>query len=191
MALTVEQIRVLAAAFPTRGASRHDPETLVRLREQIVAAITPVAAALDFDLDTVEALDAATLQALPPHIFLAWLTEEEHTAFFFAIPEADLTEGLAQTLVMLEGRRFTGPDSLSPEQWSGALRLMAAVGSNYARDAAMFHTGYVTKSPPHESLPDLAELELLFDAFAPSFIENGAGLHRRFTRAITIVHAVG
>jgi hypothetical protein len=191
MALTAEQLRVLASAFPTRGASRHDKATWVRLRNEIVAAIKPVARALEFDLETLEELGEADLADLPPHIFLAWIIEEDHAAHFFAIPEADLTEGLAQTLVMLEGLRFSGPTSVSPEQYAGALRLMAAVGSPYARDAAAFHTAYVADSPPHESLPEPAELELLFDAFAPRFVEGGAGLHHRFSRAITIVHAAG
>lgn len=191
MALTVEQLRELASAVPTRGASRHDPTSYVRLRDGIVAAIRPVAAGLDFDLESLEDLDAATLQALPAHIFLVWIAEEEHVAFFFAIPEAELSEGTAQTLVMCEGLRFTDATSVSPEQWSGALRLMAAVGSHYARDAASFHAAYVARSPDHDTLPDLAELELLFDQFAPCFVEGSAGLHRRFTRAITIVHAAG
>lgn len=189
MALTAEQFQALASAFPTRGASRHDPTTWVRLRDQIFAAIRPVAAALEFELDSVDLLDAAAMQDLQPHVFLAWLAQEESTAFFFAIPESDLTESLAQTLVMLEGTRFVGPTSLSPEQWAGALRLMAAVGSPYARDAASFHAAYVAKSPENEALPDLAEVELLFDSLASCFVENGAGLSRRFSRAITIVHA--
>jgi hypothetical protein len=91
----------------------------------------------------------------------------------------------------MEGTRFTGAASLSPEQWGGAQRLMAAVGSPYARDAPSFHAAYVADSPPHEALPDLTELELLFDHFAPCFVEGGAGLHHRFSRAMTIVHAVG
>ncbi|MBL9103480.1 MAG: hypothetical protein JNL82_21215 [Myxococcales bacterium] len=189
MALTSEQFRVLTAAFPARGASRHDPATLVTVREAIVAAIRPVAAALDFDLDSYEPLDAAALQQLPPHLFLAWLAEDELTAYFFAIPESELSESLAHTLVMLAGSRFTDHTSLSPEQWAGALRLMAAVGSPYARDAAAFHANYVAKSPDHEALPDLAELGLVFDSLAPCFVENGAGLHKRFSRAITVVHA--
>lgn len=189
MALTIEQLRVLASAFPTRGATRRDPDSHVRLRDQIVAAIRPVAAALDFDLDSLEDLDAAALADLPPHIFLVWIDEEDQAAAFFALPEAELSEPLAQALVMLEGSRFAGQDSLSPEQWGGALRLMAAVGSPYARDAAAFHAAYVAESPPHDALPDHAELEPLFDSFAPRFVESGAGLHRRFTRAITIVHA--
>jgi hypothetical protein len=189
MALAIEQLKVLAAAFPTRGASRRDPDSYVRLRDQIVAAIRQVAAGLDFDLESLEDLDAAALADLPPHIFLVWIAEEDLTAAFFAIPEAELSEPLAQALVMLEGSRFAGQTSLSPEQWGGALRLMAAVGNHYARDAPAFHAAYVAESPPHEALPDLAELELLFDTFAPRFVEGGAGLHRRFTRAITIVHA--
>ena len=191
MALTAEQLRVLATAFPTRGASRHDKTTWVRLRDQIVAAIRPVAAAIEFDLDSLEELGVDDLADLPPHIFLAWIIEEDHAAHFFAIPEADLSEGLAQTLVMLEGLRFSGPATVSPEQWGAALRLMAAVGSPYARDPASFHASYVADSPTHESLPDLAELELLFDSLAPCFVEGGASLHRRFSRAITIVHAAG
>ena len=58
MPLTREQLRELSRAFPTRGAARHDPTGYETLRAAIIAAIRPFATALDFEIDTVEPLDA-------------------------------------------------------------------------------------------------------------------------------------
>ena len=158
MALTREQLREFSRAFPSRGASRHDPTGYETLRDQIVAALRPFAAALEFELDTVEPLQ-----------------------------QAELNEGIAQALVMIEGASFTGPEQLSPEQWGAALRLMAAIGAPYARDAADFFSAYVAvDGVPPDALPDLEEVESLFDSFAACFIEGGAGLSRRFSRVITV-----
>lgn len=190
MPLTIPQLRELSAAFPARGASRHDPASYPRLREQIFAAIAPFAAGLEFELDGADPIDQDALLALPPHIFLAWCEDHDAMAYFYALPEADLSEAIARALVMVEGHTFAGRADLAPEQWGAALRLMAAIGTPFARDAADFHATYVADGEDHEELPDLAELELLFDQFAPRFIASAAGLHRRFTRVIAITHAV-
>ena len=39
---------------------------------------------------------------------------------------------------------------------------------------------------PPDALPDLEEVESLFDQFAPCFVESGAGLSRRFSRVIAV-----
>ena len=98
MPLSREQLRALSKAFPARGASRHDPTGYQTLREQIVAAIRPFAAALEFELETLEPLQQAELVALPAHILLVWCEPDEQMAFLYAIPEAELNEGLATIL---------------------------------------------------------------------------------------------
>jgi len=187
MPLTPAQLRDLTRAFPTRGASRHDPTGYEALRVSIVEAIRPFARALEFDLETFEPLTQAELLELPAHIFLAWCDDAEGMAYFYALPEAELNEGLAQAIVMLGGMSFSGAADLSPEQWGAALRLMAAVASPYARDAGDFHAAFVAvDGAPGDALPDLAEVEALFDEFAACFIESAAGLSRRFSRVVTI-----
>lgn len=186
MSLPPAQLRALVAAFPTRGASRHDITSSLRLRAQLLEAIAPYAAGLDFDPDGAEPLEADALADLPPHIFLVWCEESEQMAYFYAIPEADLSEVLAQSLHMIAGAHFTDAAGLSPEQWGAALRLMAAIGTPFARDAEDFFANLVKDSAPHEALPDLPEIEQLFDLFARCFVEGGAGLNRRFSRVITI-----
>ena len=187
MPLSREQLRALSRAFPTRGASRHDPTGYETLRDQIVAAIRPFAAALEFELDTLEPLHQADLVALPAHILLAWCEPDEQMAFLYAIPEAELNEGLAQALVMIEGCNFSDPTQLSAEQWGAALRLMAAIGAPYARNAPDFFSAYVAvDGVPPDALPDLEEVESLFDQFAPCFVESAASLSRRISRVVTI-----
>lgn len=187
MPLTREQLRDLAQAFPTRGASRHDPTGYEALRHAIVAAIRPFARGLEFDLETFEPLTQAELARLPAHIFLVWCDDGEAMAYFYALPEADLNEGLAQAIVMLAGVDFAGPEQLSPEQWGAAVRLMAAVANPYARDAADFHANFVAvEGAPQDALPDLPEVEAIFDQFASCFVESAAGLSRRFSRVVTI-----
>jgi len=187
MPLTREQLQELSRAFPTRGASRHDPTGYETLRHAIVEAIRPVAAGLEFDLDTVEPLTQAELLELPPHILLVWCEVDELTAYIYAIPEAELNEGVAQALVMIEGCSFVDAGQLSPEQWGAALRLMAAVATPYARDPADFFGAHVAvEGAPQDALPDLAEVEALYDSFAPCFVEGGAGLSHRFTRVIAV-----
>ena len=187
MPLSREQLRALSRAFPTRGASRHDPTGYETLRDQIVAAIRPFAGALEFELETLEPLHQAELTALPAHILLAWCEPDEQMAFLYAIPEAELNEGLAQALVMIEGCNFSDPTQLSAEQWGAALRLMAAIGAPYARDAPDFFSAYVAvDGVPPDALPDLEEVEALFDQFASSFVESAAGLSRRFSRVIAV-----
>lgn len=187
MPLSREQLRDLARAFPARGASRHDPTGYETLRAALVAAIRPFADGLEFDLETLEPLTQAELAAMPAHIFLVWCEDAESMAYFYALPEAELNEGLAQAIVMLAGASFAGPTDLSPEQWGAALRLMAAVANPYARDAADFHAAFVAvEGAPQDALPDLEEVEALFDQFASSFVESAAGLSRRFSRVVTI-----
>ena len=187
MPLTREQLLDLSRAFPTRGASRHDPTGYETLRDRIVAAIRPFAADLEFELDTLEPLTQAELAALPSHILLVWCEVDESMAYFYAIPEAELNEGVAQALVMLEGCSFVGPEQLSGEQWGAALRLMAAIATPYARDPADFFAAHVAvEGAPQDALPDLAEVEALFDSFAPFFVASGVGLSRRFSRVISV-----
>lgn len=187
MPLTPEQLRDLARAFPTRGASRHDPTGYEDLRTRIVEAIRPFADGLDFDLETFEPLTQAELVDLPAHIFLVWCEDAEGMAYFYALPEAELNEGLAQAIMMLGGMSFKGPSDLSPEQWGAALRLMAAVANPFARDAEDFHRTFVAiDGAPQDALPDLAEVEALFDQFASCFIESAASLSRRISRVVTI-----
>ncbi len=187
MPLTREQLRDLSRAFPTRGASRHDPTGYEALRDAIVAAIRPFADALEFELDTTEVLTQAELVQSPPHILLVWCEADELMAYFYAIAEAELNEGIAQALVMIEGCDFIDAGQLSPEQWGAALRLMAAVATPYARDADDFFRAHVAiEGAPPDALPDLPEIEALFDSFAPCFVESGAGLSRRFTRVIAV-----
>lgn len=187
MPLTREQLRELSGAFPTRGASRHDPTGYETLRDGIIAAIRPFADALEFELDTLEPLTQADLLQLPSHILLVWCEAEESMAYFYAIPEAELNEGIAQALVMIEGCSFSGPGELSPEQWGAALRLMAAIATPYARDADDFFSTFVAvEGAPQDALPDLEEVAALFDQFAAFFIEGGVGLGRRFSRVIAV-----
>ncbi len=187
MPLTPEQLRDLARAFPTHGASRHDPTGYEALRTRIIEAIRPFADGLDFDLETFEPLTQAELVELPAHIFLVWCEDAEGMAYFYALPEAELNEGLAQAIVMLGGMSFKGPEDLSPEQWGAALRLMAAVANPFARDAEDFHSTFVAvDGAPRDALPDLAEVEALFDQFASCFIESAASLSRRISRVVTI-----
>lgn len=187
MPLTPDQLRELARAFPTRGASRHDPTGYEALRARIIEAIRPFAGGLDFDLETFEPLTQAELAEMPAHIFLVWCEDAEGMAYFYALPEADLNEGLAQAIVMLGGMSFKGPAELSPEQWGAALRLMAGVANPFARDAEDFHKTFVAvDGAPQDALPDLAEVESLFDQFAPCFVESAAGLSRRISRVVTI-----
>ncbi len=187
MPLSREQLRALSKAFPTRGASRHDPTGYESLRNQIIAAIQPFAAALEFELDTTEALTQTELTQLPAHILLVWCEPDEQMAYLYAIPEAELNEGLAQALVMIEGCSFADPTLLSAEQWGAALRLMAAIGAAYARDANDFFSAYVAvDGVPPDVLPDLEEVESLYDQFAALFVESGASLSRRFSRVITV-----
>jgi hypothetical protein len=186
--LNREQLRALSKAFPSRGASRHDPTGHETLRAGIVAAIEPFADALEFDLDTVESLTQADLAPLPSHILLVWCEADEAMAYLYAIPEAELNEGLAQALVMLEGCSFAGPADLSPEQWGAALRLMAAIATPYARDPQDFFDHHVNvDGAPLDAVPDLPEVAALFDQFAACFVEGGAGLSRRFSRVITVL----
>lgn len=187
MALTREQLRELSRAFPSRGASRHDPTGYETLRNTIAEAIRPFADALEFELDTFEPLSQADLLQLPSHILLVWCEADESMAYLYAIPEAELNEGVAQALVMIEGASFTGPEQLSPEQWGAALRLMAAIATPYARDAGDFFATYVAvEGAPQDALPDIEEVEALFDHFAACFVEGGAGLSRRFSRVIAV-----
>lgn len=187
MPLTREQLRDLSRAFPTRGVSRHDPTGYETLRSAIIEAIRPVAPALEFDLDTVEPLTQAELVELPSYILVVWCEVDELTAYLYAIPEAELNEGVAQALVMIEGCSFKDAGQLSPEQWGAALRLMAAVATPYARDANDFFGAYVAiEGAPQDALPDLAEVESLYDSFAPCFVEGGVGLSHRFSRVITV-----
>ena len=187
MPLTPDQLRELARAFPTRGASRHDPTGYEALRVRIIEAIRPFAGGLDFDLETFEPLTQAELAEMPAHIFLVWCEDAEGMAYFYALPEADLNEGLAQAIVMLGGMSFKGPAELSPEQWGAALRLMAAIATPYARDAADFFAAHVAvEGAPQDALPDLAEVESLFDQFASCFVESAASLSRRISRVVTI-----
>lgn len=189
MPLTPDQLRDLARAFPTRGASRHDATGYETLRTRILEAIRPFARNLEFDLDTFEPLTQAELVELPAHIFLVWCEEADGMAYFYALPEAELNEGLAQAIVMLGGMSFSGPADLSPEQWGAALRLMAGVASPFARDADDFFKTFVAvDGAPQDALPDLAEVESLFDQFASCFVESAAGLSRRISRVVTIHH---
>ena len=172
MPLTPDQLRELARAFPTRGASRHDPTGYEALRVRIIEAIRPFADGLDFDLETFEPLTQAELAEMPAHIFLVWCEDAEGMAYFYALPEADLNEGLAQAIVMLGGMSFTGPGDLA---------------NPFARDAEDFHKTFVAvDGAPQDALPDLAEVESLFDQFAPCFVESAAGLSRRISRVVTI-----
>lgn len=187
MPLTREQLRDLSRAFPKRGASRHDPTGYETLRDEIVAALRPYAAGLEFELDTVEPLTQAELVELPAHILLVWCEVDELMAYIYAIPEAELNEGIAQALVMLEGCSFVDAGQLSSEQWGAALRLMAAVATPYARDPADFFKAHVAiEGAPQDALPDLPEIEAIYDQFAPCFVESGAGLSRRFSRVIAV-----
>ncbi len=188
MALTREQLAQLVAAFPARGVRRSDPRGHEDLRSSIIAAIEPVAEALDFELETVDTLTQAQLEPLPAHIFLVWCEVDELMAYFYAVPEADLHEGIAQALAMIAGSQFAKPEALAPEQWGAALRLMAAVATPYARDVDDFFATFVAPhQPAPPALPDIAEVEALFDSFANCFVASGAGLGHRFSRVITIV----
>lgn len=172
-------------AFPARAVSRRDADGFAVLHAAIAAALRPVAQALEFDMSGFVARDQEALLRLPPHILFVWCDEADLMASLYALPEAELEPGVAQALHAVAGLVFADPEQLAPEQRGALLRVMAAIGTPHARDAEDFYACYLGSAPAHPELPGRAEIAALFDQFAPCFVEDGAGLDRRFSRVIT------
>lgn len=192
MPLTLAQLEALSQqTFPARAVSRRDDDGYAAMHAAIAEAIWPLADALEFDVSGFVARDQNELLTLPPHILLVWCDEHELMASFYALPEADLTEGVAQALHAVSGLRFADPAQLAHGQRGAALRLMAAIGAPFARDADDFFAAYVENLGHDPELPSRAEVDALFDQFAPCFVADACGLDRRFTRVITVHRQLG
>lgn len=186
MPLTLAQLEALSQqTFPTRAVSRRDVDGHAVLHAAIGAAIDPVARALEFDMSSFVARDEQELLTLPPHILFVWCDEADLMASFYALPEADISPSVAQALHAVAGLRFGDPAQLPPEQRGAVLRIMAAIGTPLARDADDFFAAYVDGGAQDPELPVRAEVEALFDQFAPCYVPDADGLDRRFTRVIT------
>lgn len=192
MPLTLAQLEALSQqTFPTRAVDRRDADGYAVLHATIAAAIEPFADALEFDHSGFVARDQGELLALPPHLLFVWCDEADLMASLYALPEADITAGVAQALHAVAGLRFDDPTQLPPEQRGAALRIMAAIGAPLARDADDFFAAYVEGLGHDPELPSRAEVAALFDQFAPCFVADAFGLDRRFTRVITVHRSVG
>lgn len=185
--LTLAQLEALSQqAFPARAVARRDPDGYAVLHAAIGEAIRPVARALEFDMSSFVARDQHELLALPPHILFVWCDEADLMASFYALPEADIAANVAQALHAVAGLRFGDPALLPPEQRGAVLRIMAAIGTPLARDADDFFAAYVAVEGPDPELPVRAEVEALFDHFAPCYVADADDLDRRFTRVIAV-----
>ncbi|MDC0717140.1 hypothetical protein [Nannocystis bainbridge] len=187
MPLSLAQLEALSQqAFPTQAVARRDPDGYAALHAAIAEAILPVARALEFDMDDFVARSQDELLALPPHILFVWCDEADLMASFYALPEADIAANVAQALHAVAGLRFGDPAQLPSEQRGAVLRIMAAIGTPLARDADDFFAAYVDGAAHDPELPVRAEVEALFDQFAPCFVPDADGLDRRFTRVIAV-----
>lgn len=187
MPLTLAQLEVLSQqTFPTRAVARRDPDGHAALHAVVGAAIGPLADALEFDMTGFVARDEQDLLQLPAHILFVWCDDADLMASLYALPEADLAPNIAQALHVIAGLRFGAPALLPPEQCAAVLRIMAAIGTPHARDADDFFAVYLERAAGGSGeLPTRAEVALLFDQFAPFFVEGADGLGRRFSRVIT------
>lgn len=186
MPLTLAQLEALAQAFPTQAVARRDPEGYAVLHAAIAVAIEPVARALEFDMSGFVARAQDELLTLPPYILLVWCDEADLMASFYALAEADIAANVAQALHAVAGLGFGDPARLPPEQRGAVLRVMAAIGTPLARDPGDFFAAYVEDGAYDPELPVRAEIEALFDQFAPCFVEDADSLDRRFTRVIAV-----
>ncbi|WAS92268.1 hypothetical protein [Nannocystis punicea] len=191
MPLTLAQLEALSQqTFPTKAVARRDPDGYAALHATIAEALHPVARALEFDMSSFVARAQDELLALPPHILLVWCDEADLMASLYALPESDIAANVAQALHAVAGLRFGDPAQLPSEQRGAVLRIMAAIGTPLARDVDDFFAAYIDGGAQDPELPVRAEVEALFDQFAPCYVADADGLDRRFTRVITVHHHI-
>ncbi len=137
MSFDIETGRKLLRDISSSSRTGDDEKALLAFRREILGSLKKAG----FDLSKTPAKPKKKLVWDDRFVLVVAIDDHQYDATLYAVPVSELPDSVGDAVQDLNGSVFAGPQDLSLEEWSWALRVGAAMGAS--ADPKRFYEGLV------------------------------------------------